>query len=186
LEIQKNGFQILDFKFGNPENLDESGFESSGGVMNEEEMKKRTRQFALRVMRLVEALPNSAAGRAIGGQLIRSGTSIGANYRAACRGRSRPDLISKLGIALEEADESGYWLELVIEGGLLKEDLVQPLYQEAHELTAILTKSLNTAKSRTSSENLKPRTPSEKASSENLNPATSSEKAPSENLKSKI
>ncbi len=115
--------------------------------MDEKDLKKRTKQFALRTMRLVDALPNTTAGRAIGGQLVRSGTAIGANYRAACRGRSRDDFISKLAVAEEEADESAYWMEMVIEGELLKADLVQPLLQEANELTAIIAQSLITMKS---------------------------------------
>jgi four helix bundle protein len=84
-----------------------------------EELKIRTKQFALRVIRLVEALPNTRISNTIGNQLLRSGTSVGANYRAACRGRSRPDFVSKVGIAIEEADESLYWMEMLIESGIL-------------------------------------------------------------------
>ncbi len=91
--------------------------------MDKEGLKTRTKQFALRVMKLVEALPNNQGGRAIGSQLVRSGTSVGANYRSACRGRSKAEFVSKLNIALEEADESGYWLELIIEGNLLKKSV---------------------------------------------------------------
>jgi len=79
---------------------------------------------------------------------MRSGTSVGANYRSACRGRSKAEFISKLGIALEEADESAYWLELVIESKLLKENLVESLLKEANELAAILLASIKTAKSK--------------------------------------
>ena len=86
--------------------------------MNEDELRKRTKQFALRIMKLVVALPNNTLGRAIGNQLVRCGTSVGANYRAACRGRSKAEFIAKLGIVLEEADESEFWLELIIDGGL--------------------------------------------------------------------
>jgi four helix bundle protein len=86
--------------------------------MNADDLKKRTKQFALRVLKLVAALPQTVAGRAIGGQLARAGTSVGANYRAACRGRSRAEFIAKLGTVEEEADESAYWME-VIEGELL-------------------------------------------------------------------
>ncbi len=113
--------------------------------MNEDDLKRRTKQFALRVIKLVDALPKTTAGRAIGGQLVRAGTSVGANYRAACRGRSRADFIAKLGVVEEEADECGYWLELVIEAGLLKPELVNPLLEEANELTAIITSSRITA-----------------------------------------
>jgi four helix bundle protein len=106
-----------------------------------DELKKRTKRFGLRVLRLVAALPNTIAGRAIGGQLVRSGTSVGANYRAACRGRSKPEFVAKLGIAEEEADESGYWMDAIIESELLKPKLVQPLLNEANELTRIFAQS---------------------------------------------
>jgi len=114
--------------------------------MNENELKQRTKQFALRTIKLVAALPESVEGRAIGSQLVRSGTSVGANYRAACRGRSKAEFIAKLGTVEEEADESCYWLELIIEAGLLKPALVQPLLQEANELTAIMVTSRKTAR----------------------------------------
>ncbi len=89
--------------------------------MTSDELKKRTKQFALRVLKLVAALPDSIAGRAIGGQLARSGTSVGANYRAACRGRSKAEFIAKRGTCEEEADESAFWMEVIIEGNLLKQ-----------------------------------------------------------------
>ncbi len=114
--------------------------------MNSEELKKRTKQFALRVMKLVDALPNTTAGRAIGNQLIRAGTSVGANYRASCRGRSKAEFAAKLGTVAEEADESCYWMELIIEGGLLDEALVQPLLAEANELTALFTAAAKTSR----------------------------------------
>jgi len=113
--------------------------------MNADDLKKRTKQFALRILKLVEVLPNTVAGRTIGGQLARSGTSVGSNYRAACRGRSRAEFIAKLGIVEEEADESAYWLELIIEGALLKPAVVQSLLDEANELTPIAGKSRVTA-----------------------------------------
>ena len=108
--------------------------------MNAKELKKRTKQFALRILKLVAALPNSIQGRAIGGQLVRAGTSVGANYRAACRGRSRAEFIAKLGVVKEEA-ESAFWLELIIEGRFLKPILVAPLLTEANELTKIMARS---------------------------------------------
>lgn len=114
--------------------------------MNEQELKDRTKRFALRVIALVDALPNTTAGRAIGNQLVRSGTSVGANYRAACRGRSKAEFAAKIGTVAEEADESAFWMELIMEAGLLKADLVEPLHQEADELTAIFTTSARTAK----------------------------------------
>jgi four helix bundle protein len=113
--------------------------------MNEEELKKRTKQFALRVMKLVGVLRKTIGGRAIGNQLIRSGTSVGANYRSACKGRSKKEFIAKLGIVEEEADESAYWMELIIEGDLLKKELVQPLLDEANEIVAIMAASRKSA-----------------------------------------
>src|SRR5258706_3421226 len=111
------------------------------------ELKSRTQDFALRIIRLSEALPRTATGKVIGMQLLRSGTSVGANYRAPCRGRSKPDFISKLGIVLEEADETVYWLELVIKANLLAESKVEPLLKEANELVSIFVASSKTAKS---------------------------------------
>ncbi|MBC7815740.1 MAG: four helix bundle protein [Planctomycetaceae bacterium] len=115
--------------------------------MNELELKQRTKKFALRVMKLVGALPENSVGRPIGNQLIRSGTAIGANYRAACRGRSKAEFVAKLGVVVEEADESGYWLELIVEGALLAKRLVEPLLKEANELTAIMVASRKSAMS---------------------------------------
>ncbi len=114
--------------------------------MNEKELKKRTKQFALRIIKLVNALPKSIEGQAIGRQLIRCGTSVGANYRSACRGRSKAEFVAKLGIVEEEADESAFWMELIIEGGLLEKELVEPLLKEADELVAIMVASRKSAK----------------------------------------
>jgi len=116
--------------------------------MNEAEMMERTKKFALRVINLSEALPKGYAAQVISHQLVRSATSVGANYRAACRGRSKPDFISKLGIVLEEIDESAYWLELLQESNLIPAERLSDLSKEANELTAILAASLRTAKSR--------------------------------------
>ena len=116
--------------------------------MNSAELKNRTKQFALRVLKLVDALPQTTAGRAVANQLVRSGTSVGANYRAACRGRSKAEFAAKLGTVVEEADESCFWLELIVEGGLLDAKLVVPLLAEANELTAIFVASTKTAKER--------------------------------------
>jgi len=109
--------------------------------MNADDLKKRTKRFALRVLKLVAALPNTVAGRAIGGQLVRSGTSVGSNYRAACRGRSRAEFVAKLVVVEEEADESAFWMELIIEGELLKPKQVEPLLNEANERTKIIAQS---------------------------------------------
>lgn len=109
--------------------------------MTAEELKQRTKHFALRILKLVSALPNNLQGKTVGGQLVRAGTSVGADYRAACRGRSRAEFIAKLGIVEEEADESAFWLELIIESGLLREEKVRSLLQEANELTKIMASS---------------------------------------------
>ncbi len=114
--------------------------------MNEQELKDRTKRFALRVISMVDALPKTTAGRAIGNQLVRSGTSVGANYRAACRSRSKAEFVAKIGTVAEESDESSYWMELIVEAGLMKSELVVPLHNEADELTAIFTSSGRTAK----------------------------------------
>ncbi|MFZ1219561.1 MAG: four helix bundle protein [Chthoniobacterales bacterium] len=113
--------------------------------MNEREMIARTKQFALRIMKLVGALPKTIQGRAIGNQLMRSGASVAANYRAACRGRSKLEFIAKLGTVEEEADETAFWLELIIEGELLSAKQIQPLLAEALELVAITAASKKTA-----------------------------------------
>jgi four helix bundle protein len=115
--------------------------------MTEVELKTRTKQFGLRVMKLISALPKTIEGRVIANQLIRSGTStsVGVNYRAACRGRSKAEFISKLGTVEEEADESAYWLEMIIEAKLMNPKLVEPLLREANELVAIMTASRKSA-----------------------------------------
>ena len=109
--------------------------------MDEKELKERTKRFALRVIRLVQSLPKTMEAQTIGRQLLKAGTSVGANYRAACRGRSRAEFAAKLGIVEEESDESAFWLEIIIETGLLKKHLVQPLLDEADELVAIMVAS---------------------------------------------
>jgi four helix bundle protein len=116
--------------------------------MDEEELKRRTKQFALRAMRLVRSLPKTTEGRAIASQLIRSATSVGANYRAACRARSKAEFVAKLGTVEEEADESAFWMELLVEGRLVKEELIRPLLQEANELVRIMTSSRMSASGR--------------------------------------
>ena len=116
--------------------------------MDKEELKGRTKQFALRVIRLIEALPRTQTGRVVGNQLLRSATSVAANYRAVCRARSQADFVHKLGIVEEEADESLFWLELVVEANLMPASRVDDLIREADELTAIFVASRKTAKSR--------------------------------------
>ena len=116
--------------------------------MNETEMKQRTKQFALRVLKLADALPKTRSGNAIAGQIVRSGTSVAANYRALCRAKSRADFVNKTSIVEEEADETCFWLELLIDRGLLAGERVQPLLNEANQLTAIFVASRKTAISR--------------------------------------
>ncbi len=114
--------------------------------MDKEDLKKRTKHFALRVIRLVEVLPKTRTAQVIGNQLLRSATSVAANYRAACRARSQADFVYKLGLVEEEADESLFWLEMVVETDLMPAARVQDLTQEADELTAIFVASRKTAK----------------------------------------
>jgi four helix bundle protein len=116
--------------------------------MNETQMKQRTKKFALRVLKLADALPKTRSGNAIAGQIVRCGTSVAANYRALCRAKSRADFINKTSIVEEEADESCFWLELLVGAGLLGSRQVQPLLQEANEITAILVASRKTAAGR--------------------------------------
>ncbi len=113
--------------------------------MTEDEMKERTKRFALRILKLEDALPRSRSGNAIANQVVRSGTSVADNYRAMCRAKSKPDFISKAGIVEEEADESSFWLELMIEAELLKPKRVQSSLDEANEITAMLVASRKTA-----------------------------------------
>jgi four helix bundle protein len=114
--------------------------------MRTEELKLRTKQFALRVIKLVEALPKNKIGDVLGKQILRSATSVAANYRAACRARSKADFISKIAIVEEEADESLFWLELIAESGLMNTERLKDLTKEADELTAIFTATGKTAK----------------------------------------
>lgn len=111
-------------------------------------MKARTKQFALRVMKLAEALPKTAKGRVLANQLLRSGTSVAANYRAACRARSAADFISKISVVEEEADESAFWIELIAEGGLLPPTQTDALWSEANELVAIMVSSRKTLRAK--------------------------------------
>ena len=116
--------------------------------MNEEDLKRRTRQFALRIIRLVQALPKGRVPDVIGGQLLRCGTSVGANYRAACRAKSAADFVAKIAIVEEELDESVYWMELLIEAGLVKAQRLGALLKEADELLAISVSSIKTMRRR--------------------------------------
>jgi len=111
-----------------------------------EELKARTKALALRVMKLVDAMPRGMAGQVIARQLLRSATSVGANYRGACRAQSRADFSAKLSIVVEEADENLYWLELLEESGMIKPERLKDLVSEANELLAIVIASRKTAK----------------------------------------
>lgn len=114
--------------------------------MDQEQMRLRTKEFAKSIIYLCRQLPRSRDGMLTGNQIFRSGTSIGENYRAACRGRSRADYIAKLAIALEEADETHYWLDLLAETETANQDVIEPLIKEANELVSIFVASLNTAR----------------------------------------
>lgn len=113
--------------------------------MTTAELKARTKEFALRVIRLVDALPNTVKGRAIANQIMRSATSVGANYRAACRSRSRAEFIAKIGVVEEEADETAFWLELIVDSKIRSEKQIEPLLKEAGELVAIMASSRKSA-----------------------------------------
>jgi four helix bundle protein len=114
--------------------------------MKHQNLQIRTKQFALEVIKFCEALPKDETSRILAWQLLRSGTSVGANYRAACRAKSKPAFISKMGDVLEEADESGYWVELLVDSGKVDQQEVAPLLAEANELVAIAISPINTAK----------------------------------------
>lgn len=109
------------------------------------ELKQRTKSFSLRVLKLIRVLPRSIDGQIIAKQIGRSGTSVGSNYCASCRARSRAEFIAKVGVVEEEADETAFWLELITESGLLPSSKVDPLHAEAVELTAIMASSRITA-----------------------------------------
>jgi len=111
-----------------------------------DQLKSRTKQFAIRIIKLSRCLPRSEEARVIGRQLLRSGTSVAANYRAVCRARSKAEFIAKIGIVVEEADETVFWLELIIEANIVPEKQMQKLLTEANELLAIFAKSQWTAK----------------------------------------
>jgi four helix bundle protein len=114
--------------------------------MNEMQLKKRSKEFAKNIIKLCRNLPNNREGRLIGNQLFRSGTSVAANYRAACRGRSKADFVSKLAIVEEEADETMFWLELIQEMSISKDPLVDDLLKESDEIVAIIVASIRTTK----------------------------------------
>lgn len=113
-----------------------------------EHLKRRTKQFGLRAIRLVQASPKDKAADVIGRQLLRSATSVGANYRSALRARSAAEFISRLAVVEEEIDESHYWLEMIAESGLLNKKRLAPLMDEADEITCIVVAAIKTTRSR--------------------------------------
>ena len=119
---------------------------SEFGMRNEPDLKRRTKAFALRILKLVDALPKTTAGRALASQIVRSGTSVAANYRAACRARSTADFIAKMGIVEEESDETLFWLELLEESELVSAAKLAAVKQEANDLIAITIASIKTTR----------------------------------------
>jgi len=149
IAIADCGFRIGEFRL----RIADWGLRIGGGagypvVMNAEEFKNRAKAFALRVIRLVEALPKSRTADVIGRQLLRCGTSVGANYRAACRAKSTADFVAKMAIVEEEGDEAIYWMELLVEAGLMDEQQVADLKTEANEIVSMVVASIKTARSR--------------------------------------
>jgi four helix bundle protein len=116
--------------------------------MDEQAFKQRTKKLALRVIELVEALPKSRTADVIGRQLLRCGTSVGANYRSACRGKSTADVLAKLAIVEEEADETIYWLELLIEANIKSASDLEGLLKETNEIVAMTVASIKTLRGR--------------------------------------
>src|SRR5438045_8817900 len=116
--------------------------------MANEDLKQRTKAYALRIIRLVDSLPKNRTADVIGRQLLRSATSVGANYRAACRAKSTADFIAKMGIVEEEADESLYWMELLIDSSLVPQERLTELMAEGHEIITMTVASIRTARTR--------------------------------------
>lgn len=123
--------------------------------MNEQEFKDRTKRFAVRIIKLVEALPSRRAAQIVGGQLLRCGTSVGANYRAACRAKSTADIIHNLSIVEEEADEALFWMELLSEAELMRKGRLEGLMAEANEIIAMIVASIKTLRRKQQGRNTK-------------------------------
>lgn len=122
--------------------------------MNKEELRERLTVFAVRIVKMVDAMPSSVAGQAIARQVIRSGTSPSANYRAACLAKSDKDFINKLKMVEEELDETCHWLEIIMRSELMKESRIKPLHQECSELLNIIAKSIITTKTRVNTDKI--------------------------------
>jgi four helix bundle protein len=120
--------------------------------MNSDDLKKRLKEFALRIIKLTESLPNNITGKTLGNQIIRSGTSPGANYRSACLGKSDKDFLNKLKMVEEELDETFYWLELIVDSGLIRPGLLDDLMKENQELLKIIVSSIVTMKKKMTSD----------------------------------
>jgi four helix bundle protein len=116
--------------------------------MTPDELRARTKSFALRVVKLYRSLPRTADAQVMGKQLLRCGTSVAANYRASCRARSRAEFAARIGIVVEEADESGFWMEMLAEAGIVRLTLLKKLLEESKELTAIFTATQQTVRKR--------------------------------------
>ena len=116
--------------------------------MTPEELRSRTKKFALRVVKVYRSLPRTPDAQVMGRQLLRCGTSVAANYRASCRARSKAEFASRVGIVVEEADESGFWLEMLVEADIVKAPLLEDLLRESKELTAIFTATVRSVKKR--------------------------------------
>lgn len=119
-----------------------------GALAVADALRKRTKDFAIRIVKLSLALPKTDAARTLGRQVLRSGTSVAANYRAACRARSRAEFVSRMAVVVEEADETVFWLEMLVDTGIVPFKRLQPLIQEANELLAVCAASHRTAKQR--------------------------------------
>jgi len=117
--------------------------------MTPEELRARTKLFALRVVKLYRSLPRTADAQVMGKQLLRCGTSVAANYRASCRARSRAEFAARIGVVTEEADESGFWLEMLVDAEIVRAALLNDILQESRELTAIFTATLRSVRKRT-------------------------------------
>ena len=116
--------------------------------MTPDELRARTKSFALRVVKVYRSLPRTADAQVMGKQLLRCGTSVAANYRASCRARSRAEFAARIGVVVEEADETGFWLEMLADAGIVRTALLKDLLQEAKELTAIFTATQQSVRKR--------------------------------------
>ena len=116
-------------------------------MQNKKDLKDRTKEFALRIMKMYSSLPKSVQAQVLGKQVLRSGTSVGANYHEAFRGRSKAEFLAKMGDCLKELDETTYWFELLVKGGIITENKLAGLLQESKELTAIFVTIIKKTKS---------------------------------------